>query len=1110
MFNHGLDELFDALPALEELPSAEVRRLLTGAWLDAVDQRDLSGPLASPTDDATLRRLATALTVRVLLIGDLPAEERRGCAFVAAECFGIARELRLESSEPEAWAFGSMARFEIVEEALLYLIAGFDANAALTGSSLDDLETALVDNEQPIATWTLRRVRVLLDLHLPVPLDVPPDIVGESVRAYARYELWRRAGVAVAEHATWLKMQREDDPRAKDSLLELVRQLELQPDGSLGVATHADIHHLCILLAAACDETSGRALRRVTAPEDDGGRFAAYQQNRARRMPLLWPAASEYANDALPGPHSHAVVSVPTGAGKSAVAELAIAQAVSDGWVLYLAPTNALVAQVCRDLSRSLAPLEDVQVRDFLGGAEYTELDGEAIAIIPDSNVLVMTPEKCSLGLRQNPDAFQRLSLCILDEAHLLGEEGTRGVITELVIAEVLHRSPNARVLMLSALIRNAENLRAWLEGTTGRAAVTVDRAWRPTRTLRALAGLNAESAEILRATAHEYLEEHPERMAKKVDVPIRLLAGLQGTWSGEEPADYAIVDTGLTTKAAVQRSGRFKTTDHTAPTTRVLVQQLAENHHRVLAFLPDSRHAPFSHAKSLVGLPDRGIDTPRADIDALLLLADAEIGGTTEAGARLSAVYGALEKGVAVHTSAMLQHEQRACELAFEKGVATIMFATGTLAQGLNLPATAVVVGGTAVGDRRLRNTPKGRARARAQLLNAIGRAGRAQIAARSISIVVPNEPIQIATHPAVANARRNAPFLADDDAAIDINSQLADLIDRSLAGTLDMETMALPEQTAFAFLSYTDEAGDAEAVLRHTYGVHNAAATNRAEVIAETLQNLGTGFLTATDAPAWVATASHRAGVALPVALELERIARSRLQHDEAPDTVRAWATWLIETLERFDTSTLSTALGKDPWKSTAIDGIHDGKRDCWEAFARTIESWLDGQPLTGVGAALHGQTTPIGVGRSSQDKLPRLLRAIRHGVEFELSTIAGALLAVIVTGQDDENNTDGLWTLAPSAQRALSLLPLGIRLGAAKPEALALMRAGVRPRVLAHLLADRIQVPDGEDDEALRTWAFRVVDDLGNPAFVEAITETEPERELLAAAALVAAEI
>jgi hypothetical protein len=1109
MFNRGLDGLFDALPSLHDLQPAELRRLLTGAWLDAVDHRDLGGPPGRPGDLARLRRLASALAVRIVLIDDLPAEERRACAFVAAECLGVAREMTIAPPEPEPWALGLVERFELIEEALLYLLAGYDANAALTAVSVDGADVAPGYREEPISEWVLKRVRVLLDLQRAIPSDAPPAPASDSLRDRVRHELWRRIGATVADHVAWLKMRRADDPHARDALLNLVRQLELQVDGVAGPAAHPDLHHLSILLAAACDETSGRALRRLIPPDDDGGRFGAYQNGRANRMPLLWPAAAEYADRALPGPHSHAVVSVPTGAGKSAVAELAIAQAVRDGWVLYLAPTNALVAQVRRDLTRSMGALPGVQIRDFLGGAEYTELEGEAIGVIPDSHVLVMTPEKCSLALRQNPEAFDRLSLCVLDEAHLIGEAGTRGVVTELVIAEVLYRSPEARVLMLSALIKNAEDVRRWLEDVTDRGAIKVDTPWRPTRTLRAIAGLAAEPTAHLRSQARAFLQDRAGRRTEKVDAPIRLLAALHGAWSGEDAADYAIVDTGLTTKARVLRTGRLQQTDHTAPTTRVLVQALAERKHRVLAFLPSDRHAPFSYALALTGLPQRETSHSRADIDALLLLTDAELAGPARAGDELSEVHGALQKGVAVHTSAMLTYEQRASEIAFERGLAVIMFATGTLAQGLNLPATAVVVGGTAVGDRRLADTPEGRARTRAQLLNAIGRAGRAQVAARSISIVVPHSPLVIAAQPAVDAAKREAPFLESEDAAMEIGSRLAGLISGSLDGTLDMQTMAVPEQTAFAFLSYTGEAGDAEAVLGRSYAAHRAAAAEHADAVAETLRALGTGFLADAEAPDWVATAAHRAGLTLPVVVELQRIARSRLENEAPPETVDDWAQWLVEALASFRAETLGVAMKTDPWKSTAVEGIHTRTGAAWMALANTMGSWLDGDPLTVVGAALHARTEPISVRRRSGDPLPRLLRAIRDGFEFDLTALGGALVAIFATGAEEED-PDGVWGLPSPAQRALDLLPLAIRLGASRPETLALMRAGARPRVLARLLAARIPVPETDDDEDLRIWASTVVESLEDSDFLDRIAQSDPERELLQAAAYVAAQL
>lgn len=219
-------------------------------------------------------------------------------------------------------------------------------------------------------------------------------------------------------------------------------------------------------------------------------------------------------------------------------------------------------------------------------------------------------------------------------------------------------------------------------------------------------------------------------------------------------------------------------------------------------------------------------------------------------------------------------------------------MFATGTLAQGLNLPATAVVIGGTAVGDRRQGDTPEGRARTRAQLLNAVGRAGRAQVAARSISIVVPDSPLEIAAEPSISGAKEKAQFLVNEDAAMRISSRLDRLIERSLDGTLDMQTMAVLEQTAFALLSFAEETGDLEAVLRRSYAAHGAQAMDRADAIAGTLRTLGMTFLAGTESPAWVEMAAHRAGVTLPMAAELQRIARARLEADVAPETVNDWA--------------------------------------------------------------------------------------------------------------------------------------------------------------------------------------------------------------------------
>lgn len=1097
MFSEGAQRLLDALPDLAGLDRVRVRRLLSGAWLDAVRYRDFSGDLV-PDAARDLRRLATALEVRLFVGGDLGDEPRRAAAFVAAECLGVVRDLSPAPDDPVPVTFGSVRRFETVEEALLYLTAGFDANAALTAAELERGEAAV---ETAVSEWTLARIRALLDHTRPVPATAAPDPdLDATLRDRVRHEIWQRAGQAVAAHVRWLRLLDDHNPAAAGTLRGLAEDLH-EPDRA-AAASHPDLHHLCLLLAGACDETSGRALRRVPSPPGDEGRFLEYQRARARRMPLLWPAAAAYADGALPGPRRHAVVTVPTGAGKSAVAELAAAQALQAGWVLYLAPTNALVAQIRRDLAKSIGGA-GVEVRGLTGGAEFSVVAGETLELRADRMIAVMTPEKCSLALRQTPELFASLSLCVMDEAHLVGDQHSRGVVAELVLAEVLHRSPDVRVLLMSALVDNPGHLATWLEEATGTEAVSIDEPWRPTRTLRALCGIDAEASARSAAEAVERFNGlSAKRKNVKAQLPLRLLGALHGTWTGEDPGDYEIVDTGLTVEAQINRAGQIPQTGHTAPATRALTQALAEAGHRVLVFLPADRHLPFSYARDLQG---PGADDARPEVASLLTLAEAEIAGP--ASGQVSAVRDALTKGIAVHTSAMTVEEQRASEIAFESGAATVMLATGTLAQGLNLPATAVVIGGTSVGDAREADTPDGRARAKAQLLNAIGRAGRAQTAARSLAVVVPAQPVGISQNPNVAVARNAAMFLADEDGSMRVTSRLNGLIAGTLSESLELTTMGVPEQTAFAFLSFTAESGDATAVLSRTLAAHVAGAAEQAERVTDALRALGRDFLDHERAAAWIATAAHRAGVTLPAAVALERPLRILLSSEQgAPTDVRRWARELVGLLMAVPLDVRLALFDGKHLDSTALQGIRSTDADkLWAsgvALARTLDAWLSGRPLTEVGAALHGTDDPVGISRAKGAELPRTLRFVRDGIEHALTTVAGAAVAIVVTGV--ESDPQGPWALKGDALNTLGRLPVALRSGASSPAALTLLQAGLRPRVVAHLLARLAPPPDDLAADDLPRWARQILKDLETVEFVTGSTSDVRERDMLRAAA------
>jgi hypothetical protein len=404
MFNRGVDNLLRALPEFVDLDRAAVKRLLSRAYLQTMDTAQAASEEQTRTLRRELRRMATALEVHAILNRDVEGETRRACAFVAAESLGLLADAEPNLADADAYfpAFGSRRRYTCVETALLYSISAHDANAQVTARSLSEITTLLPEEdedlyESDVADQALDAIRAWLLAQPPADSTPPADRDDLRLLVRNRAALWREVSAVVTAHHRWLRMETdESESGAAERLLALADQLAGESAGD-----YADLAHLMRLLAAACGETALRALRRVPPPAGDDGAFVEYLQRRALARPVLWPSADEYVRRCLPGPSEHAALSVPTGAGKSTVAELAVAQALASGWVLYLAPTRALVTQVQRDLRRALRGA-NVEVRQFLGGPEFTTAATETLNQDPGRQVLVMTPEKCSLALRQS------------------------------------------------------------------------------------------------------------------------------------------------------------------------------------------------------------------------------------------------------------------------------------------------------------------------------------------------------------------------------------------------------------------------------------------------------------------------------------------------------------------------------------------------------------------------------------------------------------------------------------------------------------------------------------------------------------------------------------
>ena len=153
------------------------------------------------------------------------------------------------------------------------------------------------------------------------------------------------------------------------------------------------------------------------------------------------------------------LVCAPTGAGKTVVGEFAVHLALAAGQkCFYTTPIKALSNQKHNDLVARY-------------GAERIGLLTGDQSINGDAPVVVMTTEVLRNMLYAGSDALQGLSYVVMDEVHFLADR-MRGAVWEEVI---LHLPEPVRLVSLSATVSNAEEFGGWIKTVRGDTTVVVD-----------------------------------------------------------------------------------------------------------------------------------------------------------------------------------------------------------------------------------------------------------------------------------------------------------------------------------------------------------------------------------------------------------------------------------------------------------------------------------------------------------------------------------------------------------------------------------------------------------------------------------------------------------
>lgn len=356
---------------------------------------------------------------------------------------------------------------------------------------------------------------------------------------------------------------------------------------------------------------------------------------------------------ALEDGHS-VLVCAPTGAGKTIVGEFAVHMALaSGGKCFYTTPIKALSNQKFADLTARYG-------RDSVG-----LLTGDQ-SINPDAPVVVMTTEVLRNMLYASSDALRGLSYVVMDEVHYLADR-FRGAVWEEVI---LHLPPDVRLVSLSATVSNAEEFGAWMETVRGDTAVVVDETrpvplWQHVMVGRRMFDLfDTKSSD------------------QKVLVDEDLVRFIRQRETADRMQGYG------GPRGRGGRSG-FRP----LPRPEVLARLDEEGLLPAITFIFSRAGCDGALAQCLRSRLDLSRPGDTEQIDAII---DKHTGDLPKGDLEVLGYWEwreALHRGLAAHHAGMLPAFRHTVEDLFVRGLVRAVFATETLALGINMPARTVVL---------------------------------------------------------------------------------------------------------------------------------------------------------------------------------------------------------------------------------------------------------------------------------------------------------------------------------------------------------------------------------------------------------------------------------
>jgi ATP-dependent RNA helicase DOB1 len=351
------------------------------------------------------------------------------------------------------------------------------------------------------------------------------------------------------------------------------------------------------------------------------------------------------------------LVSAHTSAGKTVVAEYAIAQSLKNNQrVIYTSPIKALSNQKYREFA---AEFGDVGL-----------MTGD-VTINPTATCLVMTTEILRSMLYRGSEIMREVQWVIFDEIHYMRDK-TRGVVWEETIILLPDK---VRYVFLSATIPNAMQFAEWITKTHNQPCHIVYTDFRPTPLQHYFFPAGADGIHLVVDEKGNFREDNFQKAMAAIEDK-----------KGSDPADIDAKRMGRGKDKKTNKGGNKEGND-----IYKIVRMIMVKHYNPVIVFSFSKRECESYALKMSTMAFND-ESEKAMVTKVFESAIESLSDEDKTLPQITHILPLLRRGIGVHHSGLLPILKETIEILFQENLIKVLFATETFSIGLNMPAKTVV----------------------------------------------------------------------------------------------------------------------------------------------------------------------------------------------------------------------------------------------------------------------------------------------------------------------------------------------------------------------------------------------------------------------------------